>query len=745
MKTESNFELELGGENDVKIEEGLATFQDQEQQTKVISDAVPEPLVANPYPDQTPKEILERWYYYTVINFSKTTSSGFTRFLPFLKLVQSGAIGSALRTFRYLRWKAIEMRFQMSSVPQVYGWVAFMSLPLDMTVSADPQVFMSFQDTTFLDFSVQDDVQVSIPWRHPDQWCDWYDQLQLASSNQVDRLVYAQLYNPANPVNVLQSTASGTVAINVFVRFVDPEASGHIDDFDDYQGQMKGSFNFFGRGVDPNLAFKDETHAHYFGVEKEAKAQNATAPDPEPDDPDLRNNPFGSLVTSHSRYVAGTGTQIAPCRDQTIREIISMPTCIGYGIVAYSDTLKLLHDFNVLSYSRVAYMSQFFRMWRGSRKLTLVLFSTPFISARYNVVVAWGKTTPTGTVGNEIVQDVTVRGTTKVEIEIPFLNSCQWLPTFWQVPTASFIATHPMPVVYLKTIQAPLTVGDINPALPYVLYEQAAPDFEFRSLINPNPNADLSVYEGQMKISTFGGESYGQPKPLPNDSDTERTIGDMCRRWSGRGPGNPGPYPRKSAYTAASYSRCGVLDWLSQLYGFWSGQIRLKLTMSEVASVACWHTTNYIGSTPFGAINCSRPEDGMVNINTDLTRILDVTCPFLYTHQFMPLRTYNESEDQPQIYANEFNIGSFQRIYWDGYLHDEDGAFLSADQVYIAGGSDFTYYFPVPPPGGAFWPSYTVYPSLFRDEDSSSKEFHHKQTIKTTDETSSCTITMERV
>jgi hypothetical protein len=299
-----------------------------------------------------------------------------------------------------------------------------------------------------------------------------------------------------------------------------------------------------------------------------------------------------------------------------------------------------------------------------------------------------------------------------------------------------------MPILYLRAIQAPLSVGDIDPALPYVLYEQASPDFQFRSLINPNPNLDPGVvsYEGQMKISTFGGGSYGNPMPLPNDSDTERTIGEMCRRWSGRGSGYPEPYPLKGKYDSATYPNRGVLDWLAQLYGFWSGQIRLKLTMSEEATVVCWHTSNFINSTPFGAHNCARPEDGMANIATDLTRILDVTCPFLYTHQFMPLRSYNLPDSNPQQYANDFNIGSFPRIYWDGYLHDEFGVYLPCEQVYIAGGSDFTYYFPIPPPSVIWWPSYNNFPTLSRDKEVVCAVAQAIQQRKTTDETSSCTV-----
>lgn len=762
MKQESNFELEIGGESEVVIENGLGTFQDEEQQTKVISEAVPFPEVFNPYPDQTPKMICERWYQINplTMTFTKTSLAGFTKILPFYELTSGSTSGTlpiqyALKTFRYIRWRAIEIRFQMSSVPQIYGWLAFMSLPDDMIVNNDPMPYLSFADCTFLDISVQDDVCVSIPWRHPDQWCDWYDQLQLASANQVDKLLNPQIYNYANPVNVLDSTASGICTIKTFARFVGFEAAGHIDGTDDiYEGQMDkfATFmrnpdilssgnaygNFVGRGVDPNLAFKDEIHNHYYGNETKSKPQSASAPDPEVDDPDLRNNPFGSLVVSHSRYVSGTGTQIAPCRDQTIREIISMPTCIGFGSILASDTLRLLYDFNVLGYSRIQFMSQLFRMWRGSRKLTIIVFSTPFISARLNFIVAWGKTTPTGIIGSEVVQDVTIRGTTKVELEVPFLNSTQWLPTFWQRDPADFTTNNPMPKLYVKVIQSPLTVGDVTPSLPFVLYEQASPDFEFRSLVNPNPILIPGLkYEGQMKIATFGGGSYGSPKPLPNSSDTEMSVGDICHRWSGREGGtNPAPYPEKSAYGLSP--SMGAIDMLSMIYGFWSGQFRMKMFLPETNMMVCWHTRNYIDEgNVTGMEMCNRPEDGMVNVAPDLTRVLDVTHPFLYTHQFMPLRTYDLSGGLPYEYANKYNIGSFPRVYWDGDLHDELSEPAAALNVYVAGGSDFTFYFPVPPPAVIWWPSYNFFPRPIPDL--GKKVVDNLTKIKTTNVTSSCT------
>jgi hypothetical protein len=113
----------MGEEQQVSVETGLATFQDEEEQ--IISyplDNVPGPKVENPFPDQTPKRLLERWYQIGNTTYTTATSSGY--YVEKLStLMEVANVRMALSTFYYLKFRAVEFRVQYSTVPMVYGWL----------------------------------------------------------------------------------------------------------------------------------------------------------------------------------------------------------------------------------------------------------------------------------------------------------------------------------------------------------------------------------------------------------------------------------------------------------------------------------------------------------------------------------------------------------------------------------------------------------------------------------------------
>ncbi len=346
---ESNFELDLGTLSKQPVERGLATFQDQEEQsTTVASDAVPVPLLHNPYPDQTASTIMTRWYFIDSKTLTKTTAAGSYRLNPFALLLNQPALQDTLVSFRYLKYSAIELRFQSSTMPQMYGWVGYSSFPRGMlnssSIAPAPYPALSFEDAILFDLAVQNDVSAIIPWRSPDQWVDWYDQYQLGTGNNIDtNLNCAELFWNANPVRVLQSTSAPSVTFQVFARFVNPITAGHVNSLDDLQyetqsGFMKhvvgmesvvnvleGTVNLpFFRGSNVNDVHRDEIMPHY----NKTNAESSASPQIPPNDPDLRNNPLGSLSYSSARYVAGSGTQLAPSRSYTVKSILRMPTLV---------------------------------------------------------------------------------------------------------------------------------------------------------------------------------------------------------------------------------------------------------------------------------------------------------------------------------------------------------------------------------------------------------------------------------
>lgn len=760
-------------------ERGLATFQDQEEQTvQYAESAVPFFKQKNPYPDQTARQIMSRWYSIDSKTLTKTTAEGEYILNPFYSLFNQNILFETAKSFRYFRYKYIELRIQQSTTPQIYGWAGYASYPKAFMPSGGTfssmqlRPHLSFDDCVLFDIAIQNDVTSLVPWRSPEQWCDWYEQFQLGTNNYID-LNYNRccLFWPANPIHVLQSTAAPSVTFVVFARFVDPELSGHIDGTDDYYAQasyiplvksvVKGvsevssliddPIDYFSR-KSPEGAYRDIVMPVLNAFSPE-KSVEPTIPK---NDPDLRNNPYGSVTFSTGRYVAGTGTQLAPSGDYSVMDIIRMPTAVEYGNVLYSDTLFSLitsatqHLVPGAHWGRIGYMSQLFRMWRGSQDFTLVLFSSPFISARFNVVVSWGKTAPTGTIGNEIVKDVTVRGTTIVHFTVPFLSPSQW-GTTWFVSQSSKDNT--VPRIYLKVIEAPVNPGDVQCSIPYILYERAGEDFCFRGLMSPmrtmtpalgSPEPEKE-YFAQMEVRRVMGAEVtggGAIPAQPNGAEGERTILEMCQRWSGRHMSSTyssEPFPIKGPLSVGGTIHVGVFDTISSLFCFWSGQIRIKASLvSGTPDIVCWHTPGYLNTSLTGGTMCQKPEDGMVNIDPSLTKVLDVTAPFLSDVQFVPIFNVGITGILNSLIFS--SLGSYDRKIWTGYFHDHADEIVSPNLFYIAGGNDYTLYLPIPPPERAVWPIFGDLPSGLETEFLTSKSTHVAKTKQRSSSSTSCTL-----
>jgi len=294
--------LELGKDEskDDREEKGLSTFQIDEEQTKTLLPVVPFPVVGNPYPDQSPKAICERWYQIGFETITKSSTVNAKRY-PIYELLNVSAVQDALATFRYIRFSSISFRIQNSTVPMVYGFGSASSMP-DISNSAN-QAFLSFDDTILLDYSVQNDITITIPWRTPDQWLDWF---RVGAAAPID--TYYEFHNMYfiqkifNSVLVLDSTAVPALRFIEYAKFNDLETSGHVDDIDAYQRQSSqknyfkdyssdlysaGSYlseqfmSFTGRGSNPNDVHRAEIMSHYNatnGTERPKPAKKSERP-----------------------------------------------------------------------------------------------------------------------------------------------------------------------------------------------------------------------------------------------------------------------------------------------------------------------------------------------------------------------------------------------------------------------------------------------------------------------------------
>jgi len=690
----------------VTVESGLATFQDEEE--KIVTypfSNLPFPIVNNPYPDQTPVQMLSRWYQINTKQYTTTSAASITQFLS-EGLFQVANVQRSLSTFAYFRFKAIEFRVQYSSVPMVYGWLTGTCLPFNTQFSSNGDMLASHTDTVLLDLSCQQDVTFSSPWISPEQWLDvmrYYTGSTLTEVNQTHLL---SVGNIVNPVHVLDSGATNTVTLQIFARFVEPEVAGHVEmslsppsPFTAQMDKVK-AFDFlkipsmFGqgtmsmpmRGLNPNDEFGGQIMESLRSTEVAGAPKSAPSPSQDPDEPELKPNLYGSLVCTSPKYVLGSGNQSTGSRDYSVLDILRIPTRLQAGTIDSSFTFTCgVQD----RYSRISYFSQLYRMWRGSIEYTLVLFSSPFVTARYNLVLNFptDQTPLLGILGNKIIQDITVRGTTRVSFTVPYLYPTQWMLTPWQGISGND------PFISIEIISAPESVGDITPEILYVLYECAAPDFQFRSLVNPMPLPE--TFTAQMRTSEFVVSRdlfSGNSKPLGFSDDSEMSISSLLSRWSYSVPSDYRNPPGMRAVTS------GVFQNVCQVFAFYSGQIKHKLWIDPGANPyvpVVMKMESFIGTGAIGPALQERFEDGIVYVSNEITQVLECTVPFLAMSQYWPTK-----DDTVATFA----LGRFM---WRPELFNATVS-VTPEVSLVSAGPDFSLYFPVPPPPTTFWASTQV-------------------------------------
>jgi hypothetical protein len=257
-----------------------------------------------------------------------------------------------------------------------------------------------------------------------------------------------------------------------------------------------------------------------------------------------------------------------------------------------------------------------------------------------------------------------------------------------------------MPQVYSQVITAPEGNGDLVPTLPYVLYESAAPDFEFRSLINPTLNLE-PVFESQMRVASFRKSEKvfsGTTTRLGYKDDTEMSISSLLSRWSAN---------RVTEYrypVDVLNIPHGVFAMIGYLFGFWSGQVKHKCFVPPIAPETPFEQIfvkmeNFIGTSPTGLDFKFRSEDGMNIISNEVTQVLEFVVPFLSSVSFLPC--LDESTNF------RFCRG---RMWWLPIIAT-DTASVNPTIDYVSGGPDFSFYYPLPPPPVDLWPSYAGVPA----------------------------------
>lgn len=765
------------GEQTVQTEEkGLSTFKDKETQIEeVVSELAPFPGIQNPYPNQTPTAITERWFAIDAFTLNDSTTVTLHQTNGVDYLLNQLPITKATATFRYFRFKSIEYRLQYSTTPFLYGCGFASSLPLNAYRATSLRQFASHTDSVMFDFSEQQDVTIVSPWISPSQWID----LSQYNSSGYTPITLLNLHPlslvfQAHAIKRLNTDTTQIVHFQIFARFQGVEVAGPMSDNNFtarpvFQSQMKAQspgqyvqnvltaggagvamasqvFNLAMRGSGGSVPVPSEATQALSDIvqgqngkmpRRKQNRQKKTNPEDDQSEQDFKPNVFGSMTYSRSRYVLGTGSQIAETRRHSIMSIISKPTLLynqdlvsGFNYLQIATPGIIGPAFSLTNgrYSRVDYVAQMFRLWRGSLNFTIIFVSSPFISARYNVILSYldASFAPAGYLGSEIIEDITIRGTTVVNFSVPYLVGTQWSRTAHQI-SANVIDNPPdyalaSPAIWLKEINPAFASGDVTPVIPMYLYMSAGKDFEFRSMICPSPVSIPSgekKFQSQMRVSTFCGYDpvFNGSSTFPNAADDDLDVEGMCQRWNVRS-GSSFPVqamPRPPTWNSQSLIDTRTLGGVVSCYDLWanlfmyfSGQTKLKIpfqgTVTNFSNFMVKMDDNGVACTTSqykGGELANRSEDGLALTSQNISNVIECTVPFLSSYQYLPVQEWYIQQVQLSSVGDWSPYCVFYDPVTDYNFIPDIGTSTSTfapNYYWVAAGDDFSFFYDIPPP-----------------------------------------------
>jgi len=173
--------------------------------------------ITNPYPDQTPVNILTR--NYKVAQYSWGSSlTGFTLNFPG-DLIAVPALADRLENFLYMR-AGVKIEVKINSTQFHYGAFMISWLPNHATIAHCRNIFQqSGNHPIVLSPAVQNTCVLNIPWINP------YNYFPVASPNsQICRVDFS----PLTPLGRGTDSVTDTVSIQVYASFTEPEVAGFI-------------------------------------------------------------------------------------------------------------------------------------------------------------------------------------------------------------------------------------------------------------------------------------------------------------------------------------------------------------------------------------------------------------------------------------------------------------------------------------------------------------------------------------
>lgn len=689
----------------------LTKFADTESVVEQIPIEVPDIKMknyTNPYPNQTPIQILTRNYRVARFAWGPTLVSQELEFPSLLLAIP--AVAQHLSTFKWMR-AGICVEVRINSTQFHYSALLLSWIPNHKgNKHADNLIRQSGNHPLVLSASTQQAACVNVPWINP------YNFFDIALGQTTQSTAICKFYiAPMFPLTTATPNVTDTVEVQVFASFTDPEVTGYV------QAQMSMRAKIKGEAVNKSKFGIITTMENI--VQSVAQVINAVP---------MVGNALTEIASSigimdKPPYV---GT-VQPMSMSYSRDM-SMGEGVDYGqplslctLVQQGDMSSFMgEEDNTNNIDRVIrtpmitrvktftnglpsldwvatpittegvflptddylrFMSRMYAYWRGSIKYMLQFFTSTFVSCRMRVSVVYQPTTVAETItnGDIVSQVIDVKGDTVVAFTVPFL----WPTTYRAVNDG---ITYPRIII---TIISPIIgpSSDADPAIFLAVWRSAGEDFKFKQMVSWTPNVpveeeedEVEEIQAQMDIRSEFRKTF---RPILDGSqytfDCNCVIGEditSMRQMAKRYVELTHTSTSQPTTTFPNNQSLGAFNRLALIHKYWSGSRRWKgQFLYDYTSSSNYRSMSI--ENPNGVLSAA---NGLAYTSPNQWGLLDVEIPWYST---LPMWYCDVST------AAIFNGTDAPQDILDGQLPRTPG-----DISWVSAGDDFMYGFLVAPP-----------------------------------------------
>lgn len=655
---------------------------------EIISEKERTPLSrADPYPDKTPKHVLERQYLLSTVTLDG--SGTITSFRPIDLLLAVPTISEYLKIFRYIRC-GIRLEFLMVSTVTQYGVVSISRLPYQIAADAawkKNNQQLSQANMLLLNVSRQEGAVVELPYLSPKLFLDLSGVIANQPSWRID------LKNLFIDTTTVGTTSS--VVLKVFGSLTDVETSGYLSKPAVFQCagrtiphriQQAAAMATAGLGYLNSPAARTTAKtiaATGAAIKSGVYVYDSLSGEPVPLNPEPagRSEPASTSVRMEVAPDLSTPSMQSvrsKLGDDTVAGYVDLPTIDNVEDLTQACQLPTLMRIDPLSAvtpldisldpftigTYCSYISPMYKYYRGGTKVMVMFETSPMVSGRVKITLFPAQAAQVGSpdYGDLPQWVVSVSGSEKFCLEVPYLKTTPWSLVGGFFPTLRIELVSPLPQPFDKTVHI------------YALtFLGVASDFKFAGLQSFIPSP--AVFQCDVRKAFGDSEHIGTTQPHPYQGGVS-ALSNVLGRYSSRTPSltTTFPFPIK-ILDWDSAAKLDNFDYICNLFMFYTGNVNVRMLFSKGATNGLLRSSVSNSNTSTSTIsNKWKSSNSMAMTDQTVWPMLEYEYPYL-----------NECE--------------FDSIYRpNGMFSQELDSSAVLNEMFLSAGSNFRlmYLMPVP-------------------------------------------------